>query len=607
MKYNILMKFKKPLLSFELILLFLLFYVIARFAFEKSLNFSLFGDDWLQLYVINKTYGFGNPYPYFTIKGYTHLWGFMNICLIIVHHFFDYQSYYYFVISLLTRCLASLAGYIFFYNFSKSKVLAITGGFFVLVGFAGLESTSTVAFINVYLLLVFLFLSLLFLISSYKGVYGVIKFLIGAFFYGLSLMAAPIRSQGLFPFILAFELIYGVKKEKIRLKYLFFRITLLVIVTLIIYKLGFFGSYGLGGDWSFINIPKIRSMIASQDFTFITTFVTNLGKTFLPDSYPMTIAGVVSLVGNSWFRAITMVGFIFGCCLFWILSAAVKVDRIKSFLITVVILLLSFLAVVVVLRIFPRDASLLVILVDSIIGVFISTFFLWSIYLLFIVKQKDLIEGSVGGILGPIFILTSITVPLLFNPGAVFGASHRYLTLSLVGSSITIVSILIIARRAKKAWIFISLFIILLFFNIASDRKYFSDLYPYRNTQITDNMWNQVFRAVPREVYSGRFLLFYFDDSENARLAHNTILFGFNPRMALEYGIKDESKTPAYTNIYSEVVSAVTDGKVFKRLGYKVERIDINQIYAFKITKDGKLIDTTFEVRKDLVNKVHKT
>ncbi len=606
MNYNIFMKIKRPFTIFNFILIFALFCLIAYFAFGKSFNFSLFGDDWLQLYVIKKTYGPGNPFPFITLKGYTHLWGFMNICLIIVNHFFGYKSYYYFVISLVIRCLASFTGYIFLYKFSKSKMLGVIGGLFILVSFAGLESTSTVAFINVYLLIVFLFLALIFLINSYKGRDKIIKFCAGALFYGLSLAAAPIRSHGLFPFVLIFEFIYGIKKEKVKYRYLFFRIISLIVVTLIIYKLGFFGNYGLSGDWSFINISKIRSMIGAKDFTFITSFITNLGKTFLPDAYPITIAGVTSLVGNSWFRAVAVVSFIFECGLFWLLSQAVKGKRIKSFLTAVGILLVNFFVVFVILRVFPRDASLLVALIDSVVGIFIFTFLLWSIYLLYVVKQDNLIPGAIGGILGPIFILTSIAVPLLFNPGAVFGASHRYLTLSLIGSAITIVSILFVSRKTKKVWIFFSLFLALLLFNIASDRRYFEDLYPYRNIYITDKMWDQVFSAVPKSAYSDKFLLFYFDETENPQLAHNTILFGFNPRMALEYGIKDESKVPAYTNIYSEVVSAVTDGRVFKRLGYKEEKIGFGQIYAFKIRKDGVLIDITSRTRADLVKKVKK-
>ena len=56
--------------------------------------------------------------------------------------------------------------------------------------------------------------------------------------------------------------------------------------------------------------------------------------------------------------------------------------------------------------------------------------------------------------------------------------------------------------------------------------------------------------------------------------------------MALEYKIKDATKIPTFTNIYSEVISTVTDGKAFLRLGYPQEKINVNQVFAFKFTKN---------------------
>jgi len=145
----------------------------------------------------------------------------------------------------------------------------------------------------------------------------------------------------------------------------------------------------------------------------------------------------------------------------------------------------------------------------------------------------------------------------------------------------------------------------LLVFNIKNDRKYIANLYSTRNVEITNLMWNKLFGFLPKN-YPDKLLIFYFDDNENPGLANNTILFGFPPRMALEYKIKDPGKIPTFTNIYDEVVSTVTDGKAFLRLGYSQEKISVDQVFAFKFTKSGDLVDITQETRKNLILEMTK-
>ena len=118
-------------------------------------------------------------------------------------------------------------------------------------------------------------------------------------------------------------------------------------------------------------------------------------------------------------------------------------------------------------------------------------------------------------------------------------------------------------------------------------------------------MWSKLFGYLPKS-YPDKLLVFYFDDKENPGLANNTILFGFPPRMALEYNIKDSAKIPTFTNIYNEVISTVTDGKAFLRLGYPQKKIGLDQVYAFKFTKEGDLINNTEAVRKDLLKVTNK-
>ncbi len=576
-----------------------IFITIAFVVFGKSLNFALFGDDWFMFYVINNHYGPGNEFPYLSLKGYSQPWGVMNLCLIIIRHFFGYQSYYYFLVSIGLRVLASFVGFIFLSRFLKSKFAALIGGLFLLVGYTGIESSNYVLHMNVYLVIIFMFLSLVFLIGSYNNKFW--KFILGCFFFAVALAVNPIRSHGLFPLFIIFDLVFGLTIAKENFKKELFRLTLITLSALFVYKLGFFGQVTPG----IIKFDVINQMIKAGNFTFITAFITNLGKAFLPDLYNIDLTAVVYVFGANWYKWIILFAFVVELALFAVVSNFMK-EKLKALFISLSSIALNFVLIGSVLRNFPRDVSLFSVLINSFIGIFLISFLVLSVYVLFMSKYEKHSPSWVGIIAGPMILLTSFAVPLLFNPGAIMGSDNRYYTLGLAGAAVTIASLLklVIGGSKKLARPFLVLLGLLMILNIRSDRKYMTNLYPTRNVAVTEAMWNNIFEYVPKNSYPDKLLLFYFDDKDNPGLANNTILFGFPPRMAIEYKISDRGKIPTFTNIYEEVVSAVTDGKSFFRLGYPQERVGVNQIYAFRFTKGGELLDITKEIRQDLNSKI---
>lgn len=578
-----------------------LFLVLTFIAFGKSLNFALFGDDWFMFYVIDKHYGPGNEFPYLSLKGYSQPWGVMNLCLIVIRHFFDYASYGYFLVSMTLRILGSFMGYIFLSKFVKSKLIALVGSLFVLVGYAGIESSNYVLHMNVYLVILFLFLSLTFLIDSYQDKFW--KFILGCLLFAISLAVNPLRSHGLLPFFIVFDLVFSLTIAKVGLKKTFIRLVLIITSALVVYKLGFFGSVTPG----FIKFDLISQMIREGNFTFLSAFITNLGKVFLPDLYTINLGGIISIFGTNWYKWIILTGFLVEFFVFSLFSNFMK-EKVKSLFVVLGSLTIIFAFMSFVLRGLPRDVGLFLILINSFLGVFLISFLIWAVYVLFISKKENKSSAWVGMIAGPVIILTSFMVPLLFNPGAIMGSDNRYYTLGLSGVAITVASLLkLITEKSKKiALCLLMVLALLLIFNINIDRKYMKNLYPVRNLEVTESMWSRIFEYMPRETYPDELLLFYFDDKENPGLAHNTVLFGFPPRMAIEYKIKKQGKIPAFTTIYDEVVSAVTDGKAFLRLGYPQERIRINQVFAFKFTKNGELLDITKETRQNLNFKIKR-
>ncbi|MEK7550220.1 MAG: hypothetical protein AAB535_00330 [Patescibacteria group bacterium] len=574
----------------------LLFSLLIYIAFGKSLQFSLFGDDWFMFYVIDKHYGPGNQFPFFSLSGYTQPWGVMNLCLIIIRHFFEYASYGYFLVSMGLRVLTAFAGYIFLSKFIKSKAAALIGSLFIAIGYSGIESSNYVLHMNVYLVTLFLFISLTFLIGSFKGTYW--KFAIGCVLFAVSLAVNPIRSHGLLPFVLFFDFIFAVAIAQATLKTTLIRQICLSLSALAVYRMGFFGEVHAT---NIINLTVITRMFQTGDYTFISAFITNLGKAFLPDLFTPNLGSITLLIGANWYKWFIAIGLIVESIIFFIFSS-ITIQKLKNYLFILLILITNFTLTFFVFKQFPHDQGMYLILINTFIGIFFITFLIWAIYILFISKlEKKNIEW-VGMASGPILILTSFIVPLVFNPGAIMGSDGRYLTLSLAGVAITLSSLLVIASKINIRVAFLTTVILLtmLTFNIKNDRKYMNNLYATRNVAVTDLMWSKLFRYLPRE-YPNKLLVFYFDDKENPGLANNTILFGFPPRMALEYKIKDASLIPTFTNIYTEVVSTVTDGKAFLRLGYPQEKISLNQVFAFKFTKNGDLLDITQEIRKSII------
>ncbi len=580
------------------LIIILLFSVLIYVAFGKSLHFSLFGDDWFMFYVIDKHYGPGNQFPYLSLKGYSQPWGVMNICLIVIRHFFDYASYGYFLVSMVLRMLSSFVGFIFLSKLTKSKLVALIGSLFVAVGYSGIESSNYVLHMNVYLVILFLFISMTLLIASFKE--GFLKFILGCFFFAMSLAVNPIRSHGLLPFILVFDAVFALAIAKVSLRIVLIRLLSLIASALVIYKLGFFGEVHAT---SVINFAVFTRMISEGNFTFVSAFITDLGKAFLPDLYTPKLANVLPILGANWYKWFIASGFVAEALLFFLFVNNTQ-EKLKNYIVILATLIINFSLTFFVLKQFPHDQGLFLILINTFIGIFFITFLLWAIYILFVSKTEKRTSAWVGMIIGPILILTSLVVPLVFNPGAIIGSDGRYLTLSLAGVAVTLASLLKISffKKSKKVAFFILLTLLtLLAFNIKSDRKYMDNLYVTRNIKVTDLMWEKLFGYLPKN-YPDKLLVFYFDDKENPGLANNTILFGFPPRMALQYKIKETAKIPTFTNIYPEIVSTVTDGKAFLRLGYPQEKVNVDQIFAFKFTKDGDLLDITQQTRKKLTN-----
>jgi hypothetical protein len=584
-------KNKSSLMFFLLVIVS--FSLLIYFVFKSSLHLSLWGDDWEMLWIIKNYYGPGNQFPYLALKGYAQPWGVMNLFLIINKHFFEYSAYGYYFVSMVLRLLSALAGYLFLTKFNKSKFIGLIGGLFVLIGYTGIESTNYTIHMNTYLVPMFMFLTLITLIDSYKN--RLWKFLLGCFLFALSLAASPLRSHGLLPFVVIFDILFGLTIAKVNWKKILFRQVFLFLSFLVIYKLKFFGT-----PTEFINLAAIVQMIKDGNYTFISCFITTLGRAYFPDIFLTGMNSLVTIFGLDWFRTVAIISFLVESLLFWYFAIITK-QKIKSYIVALSALALNFSIIALIFNKFRYESWLNSLAISTFIGIFFLSFLFWAFYTLFKSKKEDDRIGWLGIIAGPTLILTSLLVPLFHNVGGSLESNYRYLTLGMSGVAITFSAMLKLSMASRKGVFLISsLLVILIMTNIAADKSYFTNLYLRRSPQLEDSMWNQFNGYMKKyfQSYPNKLLLFYLEDKDAGGIADNIFHYGFGLRIALENNINDQSILPISTNIYDEIVSAATDGKSFLRLGYPQKKIDINQIYAFKITKTGELLDITESVRK---------
>lgn len=569
-----------------------LFLLVGLLTFADSFKFSLFGDDWYILYIIKSQFGASHKFAYFDPTSYFHPWGGQYVIMALLSNLFGYWEPAYYILAFIFRLAVALLVYRTLLYLLNNKLISFLSALAVVVSYAGIESTSSVLHMTVYVSGLFTILAVYLMMRSIDES-KIRIFILAMLTFAFALAVAPIRTHGLLFFTLFFDAFYWLFSGKKINWITALRLAAIVATALIVYKLGFFGSFGLGGEWNWFRVDLMSAMVSQGNLTFLTAFLTNLGKVFLPDIFKWGGASASSGMKEMIIFLTLMVEVV----LLFIFAHRTRFPR-KSFVLSAGILMSLNLAVLYIQKGFFRGS------IDdylaSLIGTFVFFLGIWALVLRFVYQQKERL--LVGLVIGPVLIITSLIVPLVLMPGGILDSSHRYFTLSLVAVPLIFAGILSLSQTKGVFGIIISLYLIMLIYNIGAVREYFAELLPSRNAETGRKMWDVLFKKMPKP-YPDEYLLFYFDASADPAYAHNTVQFGFQPRMAIENQIEDGTKIPAFTNDYPEIISAVTDGQAFKRLGHEVKPIRIDQVYGFKILR-GEVREITSEVRADLENYV---
>lgn len=188
----------------KLLGLILLICIITYFAIGKSLNFSLWGDDWLFLSWYVK--GFPNLSSYFDIRNYSTPYApyiMASIIMGFISKIFSYNPFPYYFISMIIRIIASFSFYLAIYSATKNRFAGYLAALFFASIYSGIETTNWVVNMNTYLsLATFNFFIWIYFLKDHK-IFSKETFLLGLFLLA-SYFLTPTRMHGILltiPFI----------------------------------------------------------------------------------------------------------------------------------------------------------------------------------------------------------------------------------------------------------------------------------------------------------------------------------------------------------------------------------------------------------------------
>lgn len=264
----------------------------SLYAFYPSFNLAIFGDFWVTVKRYEMIVGKLSPgiWNYFT---YLHTsYGSQDIITGLLSNFFGYNSFLFYFTSYLLRMVASFSFYPVTLYLTKNKLSAFFAVLFFSITTLGLETTNWVFNMSSYLMISFFNSFLYFLIKSREPIHTKL-FPLACFFFYLTLVSSPIRTTGLFSFVIVIEFFWLIKKFTITaLKKVFFRLVLIsLIFTFLLTQTTTFTP--IGSDTQ--TAHSIAGSLLSKTLKSLST--TQI-KSFL---YPIAILGgafIPNLTGN---------------------------------------------------------------------------------------------------------------------------------------------------------------------------------------------------------------------------------------------------------------------------------------------------------------------
>lgn len=567
--------------------------IISLFTFLPSFNLALLGDDWLAFFRYFQHLGPESPGAWNHLTYFLTPYGAQDIMMGILQKIVDYNSTWYYVTSYFLRMVAAFSFYPPVFYLTKSKLAAFFAILFFSTTVIGFDTTNWSSNMTSYITVALFNIFLYFFFKS-RSQNSIKFFSVAPLLYYLAYVTTPIRMHGSLPFIFLLELFWVLQKRSLKVgKMAAFRFSVVVLVFLVIRFTG--QSQGPPQEPMerfLIGLTQDRQMLASGRFDFIFYPVVIFGSMLIPDL--IGPQGQINAI-RQLLPLIILTTVVFFTITFFITKNAGKYT-LKSFINLLIALSLWTISVILIYKgnrtFFNNTSQIFSLLIGG------NTLILIS-FLLIKNFGEDISQAL---FLGTLWSILSFFFAWWWAPTSVFPTTYRYLIVSAIGITILFASLISLVKEKKSKLSLLTFFCLFLVIHIASSRIYINSLLNSHSQEIFNKIWNKI-PHVPEIGKSKEPIIFYFEgDGTNGGILHDVITFGFPPRMAILYNLREEDGgIPVPMDDFRQVISAVTDGTVFAAHGYPIKPVPVERIYAFHLEGKDNLINVTSLAREKLL------
>lgn len=590
-KFNSVINSKKTLTIWLLVVVPLL----GCISLWPILNFSLYGDDWMTLWVY--AFQYGTIYSKYAVSSYLCPDGPKFLFLGLLYEGFELNPLPYFIASMVLRILAAVSIYFFTVGISNNRIAGLLSSVFFAVCYIGLESTSWVFNANTYVAIIFVSFFVYFFYQSRRECSFYIYFT-SLVFFTLALSFASPRMSAIFIVVLG-DFLWLLRQPVLKK----FKIILVrqLPLYLIAYLLKLVGTFGGGNDLSSRVVGGLeygKNAIGQGRFDFLLYPIANVGNIVLPDkvwtlSFSLKLAislsiiiAIFSVIRSLVFKPRDKVLFGFALALSGWMFFLWYMHKIQG---------ASF-----------RGSN---VIGPTLIGGVFFIGVIW-IYLRYRSVYPELAESIVfsSGWIVSFFVFTWV-----FAPSLITQSYHRYFTVSSVGLSVFIgcacsllYQALTVSSRKVVTWckhpirVFQWFFLYLLvggifLINMVCSIGFLGGQRDYRGVKPVNEVWESLTKQVP----SVRDHAVFYITCDDYELLRGTLDFGFSPHFGIMYGISEYAKNPLLVINFDELVRVMEQGAF---IGYGVQKVEIDNLYCFHL-ENNELINTKPETIQRL-NKV---
>lgn len=288
---------------------FLLLVLIGVLAHYPSFNLSLYGDDWLTIYLYFVPDGASVRFGQLPgVLTYLTPYGPSIFLIGTLYTIFQTNYVFYYIVALLLRVIAAFALCVASEKITNNKLVSFLVSLLFLVGYTGLQTTDWVFYMNVYLAIGLLFISTYFQFKFFDS-FNKWDFINQFLFLISSIIIASVR---LFPLILIIPLIeisFLVSQKGRILKITLIKIMLFSSLILSLWLIGLFGGPGKIYSPDAWSIKEFLEFIIKNLLYSINSFLHLVGVIVFP-SHPSVNIFKSSFIGTL-FVGIFILGLIF--------------------------------------------------------------------------------------------------------------------------------------------------------------------------------------------------------------------------------------------------------------------------------------------------------